>query len=75
MNRSKSDKLPQMQIQFLQAVCIPLYKVIFFLRIVLISWFNLNQIFFKGLSNSNELLSAMSDGCEANLREWQKMIK
>ncbi len=32
MNRSKSDKLPQMQIQFLQAVCIPLYKVSFFLK-------------------------------------------
>ncbi|RNA41546.1 dual 3 -5 -cyclic-AMP and -GMP phosphodiesterase 11-like isoform X4, partial [Brachionus plicatilis] len=25
MNRSKSDKLPQMQIQFLQSVCMPMY--------------------------------------------------
>ena len=29
MNRSKQDQLPQMQIQFLQSVCIPLYNVMY----------------------------------------------
>ncbi len=29
MNRNKSEQLPKIQMQFLQTVCFPLYKVIF----------------------------------------------
>jgi hypothetical protein len=32
MNRNKPEKLPKIQIQFLKSVCIPLYKVNFFIN-------------------------------------------
>ncbi|CAF0952498.1 unnamed protein product [Brachionus calyciflorus] len=54
MNRNKSDKLPQMQIQFLNSVCVPMYH---------------------GLSLCNPLLKPMLDGCNDNIKLWERIIK
>ena len=46
MDRERKDELPQMQVEFIDQICVPLYtslsdrldKNIFFLRILLIFW-------------------------------------
>lgn len=75
MNRNKIDQLPQMQIQFIQSVCLPLYEVCLnlhniFLRIKILI---LSKI--KGFALCNPLLQVLVDECENNVKEWQKLIK
>lgn len=73
MNRNKSDKLPQMQIQFLQGVCHPLYLVnkqrkLFYELVIYL------KLVLQGLSKCNPALKEMVDQCESNMKEWRKLI-
>lgn len=71
MNRSKSNKLPQMQIQFLQSVCVPMYHVMI---IIFLIKFSISFFLQKSLSLCNQFLQPMLDGCNDNLKNWQKLI-
>lgn len=77
MNRNKSDQLPKAQIQFLQSVAVPLYHVRNhqFFNVYTVFKVNNTNNCFQGLTVCNPLLKQLSDTCDENIKEWEKLDK
>ena len=66
MDRAKKDDLPRMQVDFIDSVCLPVYKVSSDVHTVVIITISLSQAF----ANISSPLTALLEGAENNRNNW-----
>lgn len=74
MNREKEDQLPQMQVGFIDSICLPIYEVIL-LNYEIVKRSITNSTFIQAFADLSKDLKPLLEGVKENKKHWLELAQ
>lgn len=76
MDREKKDELPQMQVEFIDVICLPLYKVMLLNSTSLVLFYMINcRICLQVLCDTFPWITPLYEGTLENRKHWKDLAE